>query len=373
MRRSVAAVAATVLAVLCIAPTAWAGESIPEGNWGGSALVAGPATVESASYTLSGTFQRSFNRQVEVTVAADPAGTGACAVAPVTLPRANTPRAFDVTVPIACNGTYTLAAHAVTTEYNEYLGTESATLDRTVVVAAPAPTVTGVQATAAGRAITVSWDDMLDDAPDLTGYVVERKIGAGSHKVLATLDVDEQSFRDSKLPSEGGDATYRLFATRPSPAGELVSGASDEVATAFVAAPTDPTDTTGSTGGTGGTGDNGGTDGTGAGSTSSGNPGSRATPVRPPSAFSGTFLPPLLRPASQTLSTTPTTADTGFDETLPYPAGEEDPILPNDAMASILTEGQASRGMAIPVATALVLAIWAFHLRMLARAARPLD
>jgi hypothetical protein len=42
-------------------------------------------------------------------------------------------------------------------------------------------------------------------------------------------------------------------------------------------------------------------------------------------------------------------------------------------MASVYTEGNAGRGMVIPVATALVMALWAVHLRMLARASRPLD
>jgi hypothetical protein len=89
--------------------------------------------------------------------------------------------------------------------------------------------------------------------------------------------------------------------------------------------------------------------------------------------YSGTFLPPLLRPATQTLSP-PTTADTGFEESLPYEQGPNDAVLPGgESLASIDTHGQAGRGLVIPVATALVLAIWAVHLRMLARAARPIS
>lgn len=367
MRRSLAVVGASVVALLCITSTASAAESIPDGDWAGSALEAGPTAVEGPSYTLSGTFQHVFNRQVEVTISASSAGTGACAVAPTTLPRAEAPRAFNVTLTIPCNGTYTLVASAITTDDNAFFVSDSARLDRTVAVAAPAPTVTGVQATADGRTATVTWDRMVDNAPDLTGYILERKVGEDPFLELATVDAHEQSYEDSDLPAEGGEATYRVFATRPSPDGDKVSAASDEAATTFSAAPDDTTDTTGPDGATGGTEGTGGADGSG--STSSGD---RASPPR---VFSGTFLPPLLRPAAQTIGepTTPNTADTGFDESLPYEQGEEDPVLPNDAMASIFTGGQPGRGMAIPVATALVLAIWAFHLRMLARAARPHD
>lgn len=378
MRRTLAAAGASLLALACIAPGAWAAESIPDGNWSGSALDAGPTTVDGGSYWLSGAFQHVFNRQVEVTIAAS-AGTGACAVSSTTLPRANAPRSFRVMLSIPCNGTYTLVASAITTDDNPpFMDHETASLDRTVSVAAPAPTVSGVQATADGRSVAVSWDDMTGAAPDLSGYIIERKIGEGSFQELAVVDAHQVSFDDSALPAQGGQATYRIFATRPSPNGSQVSAASDEAGTPFVAAPQDSTDTTSPGGGTGATGgsspgaaDGSGTSGSGGTAASAG--GSR-TGVRAPSIFSGTFLPPLLRPAAQTIGATTPTADAGFSEALPYELGtDEEPVLPNDAMASILTDDQAGRGMAIPVATALVLAIWAFHLRMLARAARPPD
>ena len=88
--------------------------------------------------------------------------------------------------------------------------------------------------------------------------------------------------------------------------------------------------------------------------------------------ITGSFLPPLLRPSASVQ--VPTTVDDGFSDQLPYDAsepGEDDPVLPDDELASIFTDGAAGRGMAIPVATALVLAVWAFHLRFLARASRP--
>jgi len=80
-----------------------------------------------------------------------------------------------------------------------------------------------------------------------------------------------------------------------------------------------------------------------------------------------------LRPAAQTI--TSTTVDPGYDGVLPYgarsgsnaPAGSDE-----DGVSSITSSEEPRRGMVIPVATALVLAIWAFHLRVLARAARPI-
>jgi len=372
--------------VLLVAPTAGAAESISGGAWNGSALDAGASTVTTNAYRLSGTFRHQFNRTVEVRVSASPAGTGACAIAPVVLPRASTPRAFNVTLPIPCNGTYTIVATAVTTDNNALMGAEAAALDRRISVAAPAPQVTGVTAEADSRSVTVTWDDMRSAAPDLDHYVVERKIDDGAFEELAQVPAGDQTFTDDDLPASGGEATYRVSSARPSPSGMVASQSSDEAAATFEAAPTDPTtdpgsgDGGGSGDGTGGGGDSGSGGDGGSGSDSGSGSGSgskRSTSVTPPRVFSGTFLPPLLRPVTQTLpAATPTTIDDGYEDALPYEqreAGAEDAALPDGAMASITSEGAAGRGMVIPLATALVLAVWAFHLRLLARAARPVD
>lgn len=387
MRRLFTTAAVTLVALVVGAPAALADESIPSGSWGGSALAAGPGIVNTSTYQLSGTFRRQLDRQVEVTVSATPAGTGACAIQPTTLPAASTPRAFNVTLTIPCNGSYTLVATATTTNNNAFFPKETATLDRAVAVAAPAPVVTGVTATEGGRAIDLEWDDMRSAAPDLTGYVLERKLGDGDFEELDVLDVDVQTYTDEDLPVEGGDVVYRVFSTRAGPGGPVTSASSEEAATTFEAEPDsgtgggDGTDGSGGGDGTGtdggGSGD-GGTDGTGSsdgGGTSGGDttsPGVGGNRVAAPRvAFSGTFLPPLLRPAPLVVAP-PTTADTGYEESLPYDLDSSgNPILPGDEVASIYTEEQPGRGMAIPVATALVLALWAIHLRLLARAARP--
>lgn len=393
MRRSLALLTAILTALLAagmllVAPSAGAAESVPDGAWRGSALDPGPASVGDNAYRLSGWFRHHFNRPVEVRVSTSPAGTGACAVAPVVLGSAPTPRAFSATLRIPCNGTYTIVATAVTTDNNPVVGPEAAALDRRISVAAPAPTVTGVTAEGDGRSVTVTWDDMRGEAPDLDRYIVERKVGDGDFEELGQTSPDEQAFTDADLPAAGGEATYRVTSARPAPGGMVTSQSSEEAATTFDAAPADPTTDPGAGGGSGdgtggapggGSGAGGpGSGGSGAGATGGGSGTGRSTSVAPPRVFSGTFLPPLLRPVAQTLpaSTTPTTADDGFDDALPYEqeeAGAEDPVLPDGAMASITTDRAAGRGMAIPLATALVLAVWAFHLRLLARAARPID
>ncbi|MEQ1788239.1 MAG: hypothetical protein ABL966_14395, partial [Acidimicrobiales bacterium] len=61
------------------------------------------------------------------------------------------------------------------------------------------------------------------------------------------------------------------------------------------------------------------------------------------------------------------------DELLPYEdrePGAEEAVLPDD-LASAPLEDMAGRGILVPFATGLVLAVWALHLRFLARMGRP--
>ena len=67
--------------------------------------------------------------------------------------------------------------------------------------------------------------------------------------------------------------------------------------------------------------------------------------------------------------------DGGFDETLPYDVaepGRPEAVVPADQVeAAGPLIGTSGRGLAIPIATALLLAVWAVHIRYLARASRP--
>jgi len=385
MRRAIAVLGGAVLALVVLTPSGWAGEQISGGNWDGSALEGGATTTTANAYALRGTFRHNPNRPIKVTVSTNPVGEGACATSRVTLPTANTPQSFEATLSIPCNGVYTIVAAAVTTENNAFFPPESASLDRRVAVSAPAPVVTGVTADGDGRSIEVRWDDMTAAAPDVSSYVVQRQLNNGGFVHLANVNVSRQSFVDNDLPDEGGDAAYQVLSVRPAPDGEKRSAASTAASASYPDAPS-PTTTRGtggdSSGGSDGSGDGGSTDGgtTGSGGstgasgdgTAPGSAGGAPPTVGAPRVFSGTFLPPLLRPATQSI-TTPTTLDTGFADTLPYTEGAPERALPGDSLASITSDGDVGRGMVIPIATALVLAVWAVHLRMLARAARPLD
>jgi hypothetical protein len=378
IRRIVAALATAGLALLVVASTASGDESIGSGTWAGSYLDPQPGPNSTGELSVTGVFKRFLGSiSLQFTVSAS---EGGCAVPnPAPAPAAASPRQVSVALTVPCNGLYTVRVDA-RSQYGE-----TAYLDQTIVVQMPAPTVTGVSATADGRSIDVSWDDMRAVAPDLSGYVVERRIGDSPFEEVAAPAADEQVYTDDALPTEGGEASYRVRAIRPVPGGTVTSQSSDEAVTPFVAAPAGSGGSGGSSGSGTGTGaDGGSTDGaTGDPSTpggaSGGSPssGGSGSGIRAPRvAFSGTFLPPLLRPTALNVRpTTTTTIDAGFDETLPYDAegGADDPTPSDDEMASIFTDSDPGRGMVIPVATALVLALWAVHLRMLARAARPLD
>ena len=74
------------------------------------------------------------------------------------------------------------------------------------------------------------------------------------------------------------------------------------------------------------------------------------------------FFPALLAPP----------VDTGFNEELPYDLdGQGDDELAGESPGSDPVSALPGRGLAIPIAVGLVLAVWALHLRFLARAARP--
>jgi hypothetical protein len=367
-------------------------------EWDGS-FIEVPAGPQAGPVHVETSFQHKPERTVQVTIEVSGAPpSAACAMPePVFGGTGTTPTPrFAADLSFGCNGTYLVTAEAVTTNDSALFPHDEATRSGSVSVAMPAPTVTGVHADGEGRSITVSWDDMRGAAPDLSGYVVERQIDGGPYTQVASPGSSDTSFVDGDLPAEGGEATYRVSSTRPSPERNLTSQSTATQATPFIEDPTAAGDgTTGDgTTGDGTTGDGGTSDGgtaPGGGTTpgpttgstdpsapggGTGTPSGRPdTSVRAPRlGITGSFLPPLLRPSVDSIDTPE--IDEGFQEELPYgesEPGDEEAVLPDDEMASLFTDGAASRGMAIPVATALVLAVWAFHLRFLARASRPVD
>src|SRR5690606_13028872 len=85
----------------------------------------------------------------------------------------------------------------------------------------------------------------------------------------------------------------------------------------------------------------------------------------------GTRAPRLGQPSQANFPPLLTPDDGGFEEEIDYGdrtlAGEES----GDELSSLFYEEDTGRGMAVPVATGFVLAAWAFHLRFLAKAAKP--
>jgi hypothetical protein len=210
---------------------------------------------------------------------------------------------------------------------------------------------------------------VVDAPPDFLGYRVERVSASGDTVTVATIDDrTASSVVDAEPPAEGGTTTYLVYGRRAAPGGEVGSAAT---ATSTEVTPLPGGGGDGDSDGTGSgpTGGDGGSPSAGPGVTTaggrspsiSGGPGGvRAPRVGSPSRR---LFPPLASPA----------VDAGFGETLPFEEepGEADPVLPDDELASNGFTEAAGRGLVIPVATALLMAVWAFHLRYLARAARP--
>ncbi|MGV3758170.1 MAG: hypothetical protein ACO1PW_01340 [Actinomycetota bacterium] len=322
--------------------------------------------------------ERAYTVTVGFAVARPPELPAACSVPTIPAPPpAMTRVPFDVTPPFECNGSYPVT---ITGRADADGGT--ATLTRTIVVAMPAPEVTGVEVALDDDAVDISWDDMTAQAKDLTGYRVTRQVDSGSPTTVTEVGRAPDgslptSARDAELPSEGEVLTYQVVAVRnetgPGPSGQTSRAAITREGEEAEPAPlpgggTDPGP---------GPGGEPTDQGPGGGSSTASPRPSRPGRVAPPRiGITGTFRPPALSPVIPGFgprTSTSTTVDGGYDEDLPYNPvdGPLEADAPDDELAAFFNEGAAGRGLAVPVATALVLAVWAFHLRVLARAAKP--
>ena len=387
MRRSTGLLAAGIVAAASLLGSSPSGaqDAVPAG-WGSSTATVEGTRIHGAMQrdprnTLFG--PRAYNVSVAFTIARPADLPAACTVPSIPAPApAPTRVPFDATVTFECNGTYPVA---VTGTADQDGGT--ATLSRTIVVAMPAPAVTGVAVALDGDAVEVTWDDMTGQAKDLTGYRVERLVDGGEPTVVADLGQAPDgsiatSARDEDLPAEGQVLTYRVVAVRsgtgPGETGETShasitrEGEVVETPPAAGGGSGDPAPGAGDPEGAGGGTADGSTDDT------AGGVGRAPRPQRvagPRVGISGSFLPPLLKPLLERAAAASAAGadDPGYDEDLPYNPvdGPAEAERPDDELAAFFTDEAAGRGMAIPVATALVLAVWAFHLRVLARAAKP--
>jgi hypothetical protein len=367
---------AAVAVVVCATP-ARADEQIPSGKaWGGSNVQRPePITSPVVELTITGRIQNNGDLgyaepAVAVTLDNDletgcdlaPAGpaTKATLSGPTFTPGTLFPSwkryAYTADLPFApqANGSYAV--------YVCINGVPR--LDTVALVHMPAPTVTNLVATASGHDVKLTWDDARPMARDLSGYRIERSLGSGAFEPVESIGPNTPSFTDTTIPAGGGEATYRVIATRP----EVADGAASNTAAAsYQPAPAGSTGSGGGPGGGGGTGTTGGSGGSGGsnGAVIPGRPsGSGSSAIRVPRVGtpSRNFFPALLAPP----------VDTGFSEELPYDEqAEPGDELAGDDLASDAVDGLPGKGLAIPIAVGLVLGVWGLHLRFLARAARP--
>ncbi|MFL6205183.1 MAG: hypothetical protein ACJ739_07500 [Acidimicrobiales bacterium] len=382
--RRLAALLAAAVGILLVATPALADEAIPSGSpWGGS-TVTRPDAVTSpiVQITITGRIQNnsdlSYSEPIVAVTLSDnpqtgcdlaPAGpaTRATLTGPTFTPNTVVPTwkryAYTADVPFSPerNGDYRVFV-CINGERR---------LDTVAQVRLPAPAVSNLVATASGHEVDLTWDDVRVLAPDLSGYRIERSLG-GDFEAVDTIGAESPSYADTSLPPEGGEATYRVIALRP---GVADGPASNTAAATYEPGASDPS-APGAGGGAGPGGGGATPSGASAGTSgSSGGSGSRAGSATRPGRSRGpaikiprvgtpsrNFFPALLAPP----------ADTGFSEQLPYDVSDGGDELAGEELGG--ADGASAlpgRGLAIPIATGLVLAVWALHLRFLARAARP--
>jgi len=278
---------------------------------------------------------------------------------------------FAVTVHPRCNGTYLAdVAGSFVPQGTESAepgpklrqraappeGAEDPTpVDVQHVVAAAPPPVRSLSTTDdASRAVRLVWDppdgygDRADctapapaDHPDFTGYLVQRASGDGPFTTLdaGTVPVGQQCLVD-QLPPDAPDGTYRyrVLSTRSSPNGTVTSTESSTPVVPVqvgVQAESPPT-----------------------------------SRVRPPSS-SRIISRGSGRAGGATAGTVVSPIDDGtYEAELDYgEPGEEAAVLPEDADSFLDFVPSPGEGILVPFAIAECLAVWALHLRYLARRA----
>lgn len=267
---------------------------------------------------------------------------------------------------LECNGRYLLRATASTNQPNE----SSYTMQRGVVLEVPPVPVDSISASVTDDdgTVAIQWTPLSDaeTAPDALGYVLERSGPAidgefGEFLTIATFGTDSAGTAGDTVSD--GQYRYRVRPSRDGPNGPILAdAAASSTADVSYKAPPTTTSTAGGGGGGGGGGDS-------TGSTSGSNPqiGS-AAPSQPRFRPTPTFV-------------IPTTADTGFEETLDYTrpsgSGADDGLAgedPFEGQAIIRDEGDGAEGadFLVPVAGALVMLGWAGHFLYLNRLAKHL-
>lgn len=249
---------------------------------------------------------------------------------------------------LPCNGPYLAVATAQLSDGTEW----SMQIGFGVAVAPPQVDEVTADLDDDARAATITFTplELQDRPPDAAGYLVERAGPDGEVYVeIATVDEGEPRVVDDLGPAEPGRYRYRVRPLRRGVDGPVASDPSG-AATAGIQLEGPPTTTT------------------------AGDAGARAD--RPAARrSSGRPAAPVRRGSTTTRLTTPTTLDTGFEDTIDY--GE----IPDDgggelagdepvAGQSIVQDEADGVDLAVPAAGALVLLGWAGHIVYLNRLAK---
>lgn len=388
--RAAAALAGGLLATLLVAPVALAQtgevpptdgldpgqqqppEQQPPGSWEASSFEepfdADGAIVPRETFDIEGAlrYQKTgpsdFIEEVEVRIVDDSGdsftpGDGCSLPSPTTIsgdgprPGLTAEQSFEVhDVSVPCNGRYLVEAQGRLADPDA----ESFTLRRSFVLAAMPASVTGLGVTydGSGRSVTATFQPLADDqlAPDATGYVLERSGPDGDTFVdVATIGLDDEPrVVDPLDDAPAGTYTYRVRAVR--------AGADGDVRSSLVDTETDTVEVEGEPP-----------------SSSTSSPGAAAG-RRGVGARSAGGRISAGRTGSDPRLTTPTTLDTGFEDTLDYGERSDDELAGDEPVAgqSIVRDEAEGMGLAVPAAGALVMLGWAGHLLYLNRLAKQL-
>lgn len=390
--RAVAALAGGVLAVLLAGPVALAQteeldpgqepppsqpqpdppeepEQHPPGSWGASSFEAPfdepDASLRRETFDVEGTlrYQKTgpsdFIEEVEVRVVDDPndtltLGDGCTLPEPAAFPGDGPGPGLTAEqdfllegVTLPCNGRYVVEA----TGRLEDPDAGAYTLRQPFVVAAMPASVTGLGVTLDGdeRSVTVTFQPLGagDLAPDAIGYVLERSGDDGLFVDVAAIEVrDDPEFVDPLTDVAAGAYTYRVRAVR--------SGVDGDIRSSIIDTETDTVEVEGDVPGS-------------TPPTSSG----RAEVTSARSSGGRISVP---RTGSAPRLTTPTTLDTGFEDTLDYGDRGEGEIAGDEPVAgqSIVRDEAEGISLAVPTAGALVMLGWAGHILYLNRLAKQL-
>jgi hypothetical protein len=344
-------------------------EQYPPGSWGGSSFEAPfdepDVSLRRETFDVEGTLRyektgpADFIEEVEVRVVDDPddaftPADGCTLPAPAEFsgdgpgPGLTAEQDFLVErVIVPCNGRYVVEAEGRLEDPDD----DSYTMRQSFVVAAMPASVTGLGVTFDGddRSVTVTFQPLAeaDLPPDAIGYVLERSGDDGVFVDVGAVELgDDPEFVDPLTDAPAGAYTYRVRAVRAGVDGEVRSSIID-TETDTVEVEGDPAPDSTAT--------------TSTAATSSRSSGDRI---------------PLTRGGSAPRLTTPTTLDTGFEDSLDYgDRGEGDGELAGDepvAGQSIVRDEAEGMGLAVPAAGALVMLGWAGHILYLNRLAKQL-